>query len=87
LEIAIDLNLDESSVLKQFGPHENPIEKSGIELKTMINDVPKSMLVRRSKSWLSFTASVIGICEKIKKEPISSTIANKIPCEFVGKLL
>ena len=52
----------------------------------MINDVPISVYVNKSKSWFSFTASVIGICVKINNEPISSTIANKIPCELVGKL-
>ena len=31
-ELAIDLNLELSSLRKQFGPHEKPIENSGIEL-------------------------------------------------------
>ena len=33
-ELAIDLNLELSSLRKQFGPHEKPIEKSGMELST-----------------------------------------------------
>ena len=31
-ELAIDLNLEEASLRKQLGPHEKPIENSGMEL-------------------------------------------------------
>ena len=31
-ELAIDLNLEESSLRKQLGPHEKPIENRGMEL-------------------------------------------------------
>ena len=52
----------------------------------MKNDVPMSMYVKTSKFWLSLTAFVTGICEKFNKELVSSTMAKRMPCEFVGKL-